>query len=81
MLRTKLATLCNPAARACIAASPGSPSLGNPFVACDEPMFCTPRKTNIVPLLVRATLVDAGDCRASARWGAIRDSRPDEGDM
>ena len=31
------------AMQSCSAASLGSPSLANPFVACDEPTFCTPR--------------------------------------
>jgi CoA-transferase family III len=36
---------CN-AMRSCIAASQGSPSLANPLVACDEPLFFTLRETH-----------------------------------
>ncbi len=47
-LREKLATLV----LSCNAASQGSPSLANPLVACDEPLFFTPRHViSRIPLL------------------------------
>jgi hypothetical protein len=46
-------------------------------------VFCTRRKTNIVPLSVRATLLDTRHCRRRARYRsfAARTPWPDRGDF
>jgi carbon storage regulator CsrA len=82
--RRKSISLRGPAAR-----KPGAAVSGRPFNACVSPMEAPGEtsvsrgpQTNTDPLELRATLLDAGRCRTTARYGRVATTaRPDEGEM